>query len=112
MGITPFLAQMQARVRHPDTLSVDLFYSSNAPDRAFIDKLQELAIRANVRLHVLVSGRDARLTAERLCQIVPEWASANIWFCGPAGFGRSLRQDLVVCGLAAEDFHQELFDMR
>ncbi|MBV2135055.1 ferric reductase-like transmembrane domain-containing protein [Pseudomonas sp. MAP12] len=112
IGITPFIARMQARERHPETRSIDLFYSTSAPDQGFIDKLQQLAKRANVQLHVLVSGKDGRLTADGLCQMVPEWQSASVWFCGPAGFGQSLRQDLLARGLAGEDFHQELFDMR
>ncbi len=112
IGITPFIARMQARERHPEARSIDLFYSTSAPDQGFIDKLQQLAKRANVQLHVLVSGKDGRLTADRLCQMVPEWQSASVWFCGPAGFGQSLRQDLLARGLAAADFHQELFDMR
>ncbi|CAD6560900.1 Carnitine monooxygenase reductase subunit [Paraburkholderia kirstenboschensis] len=108
IGITPFLARMQARVRHPDDRSVDLFYSTNAPDQEFIGAARQLATRANVRLHVLVSGKDNRLTAKRLREIVPEWLSGDVWFCGPAGFGRALRQDLIARGLAAENFHQEL----
>ena len=112
IGITPFIARMQARVRHADACSVDLFYSTSAPDQGFIDKLQQLAKRANVRLHVLVSGKDGRLTVERLCQMVPQWQATSVWFCGPAGFGQALREGLVARGLSAEDFHQELFDMR
>ena len=44
--------------------------------------------------------------------MAPEWQSANVWFCGPAGFGQTLHQDLIARGLPSEDFHQELFDMR
>lgn len=112
IGITPFIARMQARAKHADARGVDLFYSTAAPDQAFIDKLQQLAKRADVRLHVLVSGKDARLDTERLCQLVPQWQQTNVWFCGPAGFGQALRQGLLARGLPAEDFHQELFDMR
>ncbi|SIO48402.1 Predicted ferric reductase [Burkholderia sp. GAS332] len=112
IGITPFLARSQARVRHTDERAVDLFYSTKAPDQVFIGAVEQLATRANVRLHILVSGKDKRLTARRLCEIVPEWMSADVWFCGPAGFGRALRRDLVARGLAVEDFHQELFEMR
>ncbi|MFP3643423.1 ferric reductase-like transmembrane domain-containing protein [Paraburkholderia sp. SIMBA_054] len=115
IGITPFLARMQARARHadePDARAVDLFYSTNAHDEEFIGAMRQLATGANVRLHVLVSGKDDRLTATRLCEIVPAWTSADVWFCGPAAFGRALREDLVRLGLAQADFHQELFDMR
>ncbi|WP_061288010.1 ferredoxin reductase family protein [Azotobacter vinelandii] len=112
IGITPFIARLQALAKRPDGRGVDLFYSTAAPDQAFIERLRTLAERAGVRLHVLVSGHDERLTGERLRERVPDWRGADVWFCGPAGFGRSLRASLTGSGLPAADFHQELFEMR
>ncbi|SEQ05790.1 Predicted ferric reductase [Azotobacter beijerinckii] len=112
IGITPFIARLQALARQPDSRSIDLFYSTAAPDQTFIERLQQLAGQAGVRLHVLVSGRDERLSGERLRERMPEWHAADVWFCGPAGFGRALRESLIGSGLAAADFHQELFEMR
>lgn len=112
IGITPFIARLQALAEQPDGRSVDLFYCTSEPDEAFIARLRALAERAQVRLHVLVSGQDGRLSVERLCQLVPGWQTASVWFCGPAGFGQALREGLVTRGLDAADFHQELFDMR
>jgi predicted ferric reductase len=112
IGITPFIARLQALAGQPDRRSIDLFYCTSEPDEAFISRLHELAEQAQVRLHVLVSSRDGRLSVERLCLLVPEWSSASFWFCGPAGFGQALREGLLARGLDAADFHQELFDMR
>ncbi|PRX91787.1 ferric reductase-like transmembrane domain-containing protein [Paraburkholderia sp. BL25I1N1] len=112
IGITPFLARMRARERHSDKRAVDLFYSTNAMDDEFVREVSQLAMAANVRLHVLISGKDDRLTGQRVREIVPDWMSSDVWFCGPASFGQNLRHDLVARGLAHEDFHQELFDMR
>jgi ABC-type lipoprotein export system ATPase subunit/metal-sulfur cluster biosynthetic enzyme len=55
---------------------------------------------------------DGLLTAERLCAAVPDWRHADIWFCGPAGFGSGLRNGLLAKGLPARHFHQELFNLR
>jgi predicted ferric reductase len=44
--------------------------------------------------------------------VVPDWAQASVWFCGPADFGRSLGAELQRRGLPARRFHQELFEMR
>jgi predicted ferric reductase len=63
-------------------------------------------------LHLHIGSRDGRLDAERLRAAVPGWQSASVWFCGPSGFGQSLRRDLLASGLSANDFHQELFEMR
>jgi len=45
-------------------------------------------------------------------QLAPQWKRCDIWFCGPAGFARDLRDDLQERGLPPVDFHQELFNMR
>jgi ferredoxin-NADP reductase len=55
--------------------------------------------------------RDGKLDATRLCGMAPTWKDASVWFCGPAGFGHKLRQDLLARGFEAKHFHQELFDM-
>jgi ferredoxin-NADP reductase len=74
--------------------------------------LQRDAEAAGIRLHVLVTARDGRLDVPRICNEEPDWSSAEIWFCGPAGFGQALREGFTAKGLAKADFHQELFDMR
>ena len=92
---------------------VDLFYSTSAPDEGFIARLRELAAQARVKLHVLVTQRDGRLDAERICRTVPAWTRAGVWFCGPAGWARSLQASLKAhFGLAPESFHRELFEFR
>jgi predicted ferric reductase len=112
IGITPFIARMHALAGTPDGKNIDLFYSTSAPDDKFINKVKVYAEQAQIRLHILVAARGGRLTTERICQLVPDWKSANVWFCGPAGFGQALRQNFVAKGLSPDDFHQELFDMR
>ena len=112
IGITPFIARMKALPDKADGKTVDLFYSTSAPDEGFIAKVGNAAEEAKVRLHVLVPKKDGRLNAERICQQVPDWKDADLWFCGPAGFGRELHRKFVAKGLATDDFHHELFDMR
>ena len=65
-----------------------------------------------MRLHVLVTGKDGRLDAQRIRREVPGWESASVCFCGPPAFGQSLRTDFVARALPADRFHQELFQMR
>ncbi|HEY8327048.1 MAG TPA: ferric reductase-like transmembrane domain-containing protein [Rhodanobacter sp.] len=112
IGITPFVSRMQALAAKPDGRSIDLFYSTSSPDEGFIDKVRQAAGEANVRLHVLIDAEDGRLDARRIVREVPDWKFASVWFCGPAGFARALREDLATRGLSRDDFHQELFAMR
>ncbi len=112
IGITPFIARMKALATAPDGRSIDLFHPTSIHDDHAIHLMAQDAKAAGVRLHVLSSERDGLLTAARLTQQVPDWQGADIWFCGPARFGRSLKNDLVVMGLPESRFHQELFQMR
>lgn len=112
IGITPFVARMKQLAQTPETQEIDLFHPTADFEQAAIDKLIADAKAANVRVHLLVSSKDGRLDAARIRSVVPEWQSASIWFCGPAGLGQALRDDLVAHGLADTAFHQELFQMR
>lgn len=112
IGITPFIAGMKERALKRDERTIDLFHSTNDFSPAAIDKLTADAAAAGVRLHVLVTGKDGLLDAERIRREVPGWASASVWFCGPPAFGQSLRADFVAHGLPADRFHQELFQLR
>ena len=112
IGITPFIARLQALAQQDGDKPIDLFYSTAAPDEGFIARLHALAAQARVKLHVLVTQRDGRLDAERICRTVPAWTRAGVWFCGPAGFGQALSEAFGARGLEAGRFHQELFEMR
>ena len=115
IGVTPFIARMKFLAMHPGRppQTIHFFHTTHDYDGNAIAKLTADAAAAGVHLHVLVHGRDGRLTGERIRAAVPEWRSASIWFCGPTGFGQALRQDFAAQGLPVERrFHQELFEMR
>lgn len=112
IGITPFIARMKELARTSGPRSVDLIHSVNEIEPQALELLKADAHAANVNLHVLVEAKDGRLSGDRLRQMLPHWKSTSIWFCGPVAFGQSVRADLVAQGLAASDFHQELFNMR
>lgn len=112
IGITPFIARMKLLAKQPGKQRIDLFHTTRDFEQAAIDKLKADAEAAHVTLHLHVSGRDPRLTGERLRDTVPQWHDASVWFCGPSDFGKALCKDLVDSGLAPEAFHQELFELR
>jgi predicted ferric reductase len=112
IGITPFIARMKYLARNPGTQKIDLFHSTHDFEPEAIEKLTSDTQAAHVRLHMNVTSREERLTAENICATVPEWESASVWFCGPLAFGKDLRTALIKRGLPPERFHQELFEMR
>lgn len=112
IGITPFISRMKALAQQGDGKIIDLFHATSVYDAEAMRLLERDAQAAHVRLHVWWDERDGRLNAERICQIVPDWRDADLWFCGPAGFGQALKRDLTALGLPDAHFHQELFEMR
>ena len=112
IGIAPFVARMKALAQAPDGKTIDLFHATAEYDADAIGLLERDAQAAGVRLHVLWDARDGLLDARRIAAAVPQWHEADVWFCGPAAFGQALRRDLLALGLPAEQFHQELFQMR
>lgn len=112
IGITPFIARMKELAASPGEKPIDLFHPTSVYEQAAIDKLTEDAKAAGVRLHILQSEKDGRLSGERIRELIPDCAHASIWFCGPAEFGQSLRKDFIAQRLAPGSFHQELFEMR
>ena len=112
IGIAPFVARMKALAQAPDGKTIDLFHATAEYDADAIGLLERDARAAGVHLHVLWDARDGLLDARRIAAAVPQWHAADVWFCGPAAFGQTLRRDLLALGLPAEQFHQELFQMR
>jgi predicted ferric reductase len=112
IGIAPFVARLKSLAANGDGRTIDLFHSTRVADREALKRLEEDAKAAGVRLHLILSNRDGRLTGERLRASVPDWREADFWFCGPAAFGKALRLDLTAQGLPATRFHQELFELR
>ena len=112
IGITPFIARMNQLARIAGAKPVDLFYSSAKLDPDAGRELARLAREAGIALHILQDIRGERLEAAQVCRVVPEWKSADTWFCGPAAFGRQLRMDLLLRGMRRSSFHHELFAMR
>jgi len=112
VGITPFIARMQALLDRPAEGSIDLFYSTSAPDHEFVKHVEELAHRTGVHFHLIRTPPDPPLTLDRLQEIAPDWATGEIWFCGPTGFAAAMRKAMTRRGLSPDCFHQELFEMR
>lgn len=112
IGVTPFIARMKQLVRDPQDQIIDLFVVGPVENPKVKRKLTADANAANVRLHIVIDGRDDQLTGKGLGTEIPNWQGASVWFCGPVKFGESLKRDMIANGLRPADFRQELFNMR
>lgn len=110
IGVTPFIAWLESFQAQPNTAPVaDLHYCTrDQTTDAFVPRLQALcATLPAVKLHIHGSQQGANLNAQAL-GATPD---AEIWYCGPAGLGNSLRAGLKALGLLPR-FHQEAFEIR
>jgi len=112
IGITPFISRMKRLSRMTDGKRIDLFHPSADVDPDAIEKLKTDASAAGVRLHLVLGRGGPRIDGTLIRETVSDWREASVWFCGPVGFGDSLRQDMESAGLPVGRFHQELFQMR
>ncbi|MET4133257.1 putative ferric reductase [Porphyrobacter sp. MBR-155] len=112
VGITPFIARMEALALSGKQADVDLIYSTGAPDGGFIDEVRRAADAAGVRLRIVDTGQEGFVDLPKLAVWIPQWRSAAVWFCGPAKFGDSLHHAMRAGGLPATLFHREMFEMR
>lgn len=112
VGITPFLAQLEALATLPQPLTIHLFYATADTNDVLTCRVRELAAQARVNLHVFRSALGERLTFEAIQQAVPDLDLACLCFCGPDSLGTLLRQQWLALGRPQHTFHQELFAMR
>lgn len=114
IGVTPFIARMQQLAAEGGaTIPIDFFHPTSDIDDQAIARLTDDAVAAGVRLHVIHSPKDGRLTGPGIRTAVPDWRQASFWFCGPSAFGQGLRRNFADQGLDVDThFHQELFEMR
>ena len=114
VGIASFMARLEelAANGNGEPRNIHLFYSVHSAQEAGFPKgLEVLCRRAGVTLHLRVTPRDGRLTADEIGQFVR--GARGVWFCGPARWAGALRD--VLCrdyGLARANFHRELFEFR
>lgn len=64
-----------------------------------------------IELHLIESNKGNRLTSEQILKSMDNKAF-SVSFCGPEGFGVSLKDTLVKAGLSEASFHKEIFKMR
>lgn len=112
IGITPFLAALENRLinTEPGHPGVTLHYcTAGAVDDPMVTRLQQLTKQlAGISLHIHDSSQGQRLTASQL-QI--HGHKVDIWFCGPQGLAKALRNGLKHRSISLR-FHQESFEFR
>lgn len=114
IGLTPFLSRLEELASQENRHGqIDFWYSVDSEEEAGISaNLDALCQRAGVDLHLIVSGRDKRLSAADVAEKAGDLSLCSVWFCGPDGFREDLRRGLLDKGLPERCFHFERFEFR
>ena len=111
-GITPFLAWADS-LTATDPHHIHLVHSVRTPEDAIgLETLRAAAARnPRFSFELVATGRDGRLTAERLGRSAPfPPGTADLWFCGPAGLRRAVLRGLDRLGQNPRQVRFEHFD--
>lgn len=114
VGVAPFLSWMRALDHHPPPGEVDLYYAFTGAPAPFADELDAIAAgHTSVRLHLVDSATDGRLTADRIIgDTSGRPASLSVFLCGPESMLRTLQKGLRTAGVRDRNIHREYFDWR
>lgn len=115
VGVTPFLAWLEECQNDPARApAADLHYCTrDAASDPLAARLGELcATLPSIRLRIHDSHQGERLTADQLALASLPRRGVDLWFCGPVGLARSLREGMRTGTRARLRFHQEAFQMR
>jgi predicted ferric reductase len=113
VGVAPFLSWVRALEEGPPHGEVDLYYAYTGSPAAFADELSARVTEfERVRLHLVDSAVDGRLTAQRILETVSEPERLSAFLCGPEPMLRDLQQGLRAGGVRARNIHREYFDWR
>ncbi|MFU2487181.1 ferric reductase-like transmembrane domain-containing protein [Thauera sp. WH-1] len=115
IGVTPFLAWLDALRAEPAAApAVELHYSTRgAAHDPFVERLRSLCAELpSVSLHIHDRATGDDLTPERLAATGTDGQRAEVWFCGPRGFGDQLKAGLARLWGRRLSFRREAFEMR
>lgn len=118
IGIVPLLSRLYWLQKTANTgknkiKKIHLFYCVNNEKEAFFNAEIKVILRSMdfIELHLIESNKGNRLTSEQILKSMDNKAF-SVSFCGPEGFGVSLKDTLVKAGLSEASFHKEIFKMR
>jgi predicted ferric reductase len=115
IGITPFLARLEAIDTHTAAApEADLHYCTrNADQDPMVKRLRDLCRGfSGINLQIHDSSKGEVLSAEKLSNGGPSDTGAEVWFCGPEGLWRAIKQGLQSAPFRLRRFHKEAFQFR
>ncbi len=115
IGVTPFLAWLEALQNQPDNaLVAEMHYcTNNSATDPFVKRLQKACIGlTGIQLQIHDSHQGKKLTADQLLTQHSKTGAMEVWFCGPAGWAKILENELRKSLQGSLLFRKEAFELR
>ncbi|MDP4144920.1 MAG: ferric reductase-like transmembrane domain-containing protein [Bacillota bacterium] len=111
IGITPFRSFWQAEI--PGDYTIDFFYAyNNEVDAPYVDELKALKPKSNLRIHLFDSSKTGFLGIEHYEKYLNKNETFDVFFCGPQGMRKKLKEDLKKGLFKIREFHYEHFKFK
>ncbi|GAA2028215.1 FAD-binding oxidoreductase [Terrabacter terrae] len=113
IGVAPMLSWLRSAQPGGLPHRVDFFYSARGP-APLADEVAHLAGHHDeLRLHLVDTRTDPRLTAEGvLDRVGVEPRAVSAFLCGPEAMVNALQRDLVRAGVKPANVHREFYNLR
>ena len=110
VGITPIRALLEDMPGGPEDITV-VYRALRDDDVILRSELDELAGRRGVEVHYVLGGHDAAepLSPERLCALMPDIATRDVYVCGPPAMVEATRATLGRSGVSRRHIVTERF---
>lgn len=111
IGVTPFRSFFQSVI--PKNYNIDFFYSfKDEKEAAYVDELKKLANNENLKLHLINTKTQGRLTVNEICKYAKFEDTTDVYFCGPRPMRESLRKQFESSSLKVGQFNFEHFQFK
>ena len=110
VGITPIRALLESMPGGPEDITV-VYRAVHDDDVILRSELDELAGRRGVEVHYVLGGHDAAepLSPERLCALMPDIATRDVYVCGPPAMVEATAATLGRSGVSRRHIVTERF---
>ncbi|BDH12731.1 ferredoxin reductase family protein [Streptomyces hygroscopicus] len=108
VGITPLRPLFETL---PGEVTL-VYFARRAEDLALRNELEDIAAARDAQVHYALgegAGNSLPLTADALCDLIPDLASHDVYLCGPPGMTEAAKSALRGAGVPRRRIHHESF---
>jgi predicted ferric reductase len=115
IGVTPFIAWLESlQDKAEKAPQADLHYCTRgAEGDPLAARLRVLCANLpGIRLHIHDAARGERFADQQLAAFIPGTKRTEVWFCGPRGLAKAVKEALRRKSRGRTRFFQEAFELR